>query len=212
MRFDIFLKAEKALEEMDYLFFFNANMKIVDYIYPQEFFNVSKPLVAVKHPGFVGVDKEKFTYDKNPDSLAYMEDGKGNYYFMGGLNGGEKNHYLRLIHQLKENIQQDLEKNIIALWHDESHINKYFFEHEPELLILSEIYGTPEEDIANSFFKSLFVERKAKERGVKILIRNKSHVRYGGHNWLRGLSKRQSLKQCLLRGVWYLLKRGLSKF
>ena len=41
------------------------------------------------------------------------------------------------------NIYTDLGKNIIAVWHDESHLNRYFVDHKPTV-ILSPSYCYPE--------------------------------------------------------------------
>ena len=67
MRFDIFLKAEKELEQMDYIFFFNANMKFIETV-DTSFLPIDKNLLGVKHPGFYMKKRRSFTYDTNPSS------------------------------------------------------------------------------------------------------------------------------------------------
>lgn len=42
------------------------------------------------------LSKRKFTYDRNPESSAYIPNGQGQYYFMGGINGGETSAYLEM--------------------------------------------------------------------------------------------------------------------
>nr|WP_241879702.1 hypothetical protein [Psychrobacter sp. PraFG1]UNK06540.1 hypothetical protein MN210_06655 [Psychrobacter sp. PraFG1] len=54
--------------------------------------------------------------------MAY---GEGKYYFTGALNGGKSEAFLDLCHTLYNNTQSDLKQDIIALWHDESHLNKF---------------------------------------------------------------------------------------
>ena len=47
----------------------------------------------------------------------------------GGINGGDRDAYLKFCHTLQKRIRQDKDRGIIALWHDESHINWYAFTH-----------------------------------------------------------------------------------
>ena len=53
----------------------------------------------------------------------------GRDYVCGGINGGERDAYLKFCHTLQKRIRQDKDRGIIALWHDESHINWYAFTH-----------------------------------------------------------------------------------
>ena len=175
MRFDIFLKAEKELEQMDYIFFFNANIKFIGNIEVQEFLPIKENLLGVRHPIILD-NRNMFTYDRTPHSLAYMKEGEGYHYFMGSLNGGKTKNYLALIHTLAKNTKKDLENNIIALWHDESHLNRYFYDHKDEVRILPIGYMESE-------------KRKYENiENTKIILQDKGHYRFGGHKWLRGLS------------------------
>ncbi len=128
-------------------------------------------LLAVLHPGFWNKQIEEFTYDRNKKSTAFIPVGKGTHYFMGGFNGGMTDDYLKLIRTLRGNVKADMAKNVIALWHDESHLNHYLLNRNPK--ILSSEYGYPEGwDFP---FKP------------KILILDKTS--YGGHDFLRNISK-----------------------
>lgn len=70
-----------------------------------------------------------FTYDHNPRCKAYIPMGLGRDYVCGGINGGDRDAYLKFCHTLQKRIRQDKDRGIIALWHDESHINWYAFTH-----------------------------------------------------------------------------------
>lgn len=170
LRFHIFLKAEDLLKKMDYIFFFNANMKIVSIITPDELLpdpDKENGLTAVLHSGYYKANSNQFPYEKKQkQSLAYMEN--GSHYYQGCLNGGTKDAYLNLIKQLKQNIQTDLDNNIIAIWHDESHLNKYLADKNPK--ILSPAYSYP--------------EGKKFDFQPKILMLDKTKL--GGHKVLRG--------------------------
>jgi hypothetical protein len=170
-RFSIFQKAHIELEKMDYIYFFNANMLFMKLIDEEILPSPNIPLIMVKHPGFFDKNRLEYTYDLNKNSLAYISEGEGIYYFMGGLNGGEKRAYLDLIDELKKRVDTDKKNNIIALWHDESHLNRYAIDYCEKIKILNSSYGYPEAwDIPFE---------------PKILIRDKS--KYGGYDFLRNI-------------------------
>lgn len=193
MRFEIFLKAEKELEQMDYIFFFNANMKFIQNVEAEEFLPIKENLLGIRHPIFLN-NRNMFTYDRTPLSLAYMEEDEGENYFMGSLNGGKTKEYLTLIHTLAKNTQKDLENNIVALWHDESHLNRYFYDHKNEVRILPIGNVEPEE--------------KGNLKNAKIILQDKSHYRFGGHRWLRGQIDVKMTKRAWL---WELFKTNCKK-
>lgn len=193
MRFEIFLKAEKELEQMDYIFFFNANMKFIQNVEAEEFLPIKENLLGIRHPIFLN-NRNMFTYDRTPLSLAYMEEDEGENYFMGSLNGGKTKEYLTLIHTLAKNTQKDLENNIVALWHDESHLNRYFYDHKNEVRILPIGNVEPEE--------------KGNLKNAKIILQDKGHYRFGGHRWLRGQTDVKMTKRAWL---WELFKTNCKK-
>jgi hypothetical protein len=183
LRFKMFLNAEAELKKCDYLFFFNANVvfieKVENEILPDD---SNDGLLAVLHPGFWDKNNQEFTYDRNVSSTAYIPFGEGKHYFMGGVNGGKTDAYLQLIKTLNNNIQKDLEKDVMALWHDESHLNHYLLNKDPK--ILSPEYGYSEED--DLPFKP------------KIIIINKFNPKYGGLDYLRNLTDVKTTRSSLL--------------
>ena len=168
MRFKIFLKVENELEKYDYIFFINANMIFLQpvgiEILPTE---EDGGLMVVKHPGFFNKANTEFTFERNELSKAYIPYGDGKHYFMGGFNGGIAKDYLQLIKKLYEQIEADIKNNIIAIWHDESHLNHYMLTHKCKILDSS--YGYP--------------ERWDLPFEPKILIKDKAKL--GGHDFLR---------------------------
>lgn len=161
-RFDMFLEREAELKEFDYIFFFNANMQFIakvgeDFLPKKE----DNGLAAVIHPGYFNKPAFLYPYERNKKSKAYIPNHLKSYnYFMGSLNGGIAKDYLELIRICSQNINCDYEKSIIAVFHDESHLNKYLSEHE--CLKLSPEYAFPED--SNLPFDA------------KILIRNKVKI------------------------------------
>jgi len=136
MRYEMYYNARFFLEDMDYLFACDADMLFVDTVSEEILGNH----VATQHPGFVG---KRGTYETRPESTAYIASNEGTYYFAGGFNGGSKEKFLERSRVITENIYKDLEKDIIAVLHDESHLNRYFIDNPPTV-ILSPSYCYPE--------------------------------------------------------------------
>lgn len=124
MRFHIFLRQQDNLRKMDYLFFFNANLEVFGVIW-DEFLPMQEWLLFCQHPGFYNKSVKDFTYERRGVSEAYIPSGMGKIYVAGGLNGWKTNIFLEMCENIKQKIDLDNTKGIIALWHDESHINRY---------------------------------------------------------------------------------------
>ena len=123
-RYKIFSDNSASFKDMDYLFYCDADMRFCD--------NVGKEIIggrtATQHPGFYG---RRGTPETNPSSLAYVSPVEQMQYFAGGFNGGKREEYLKMSKVLSENIERDFENKIIAIWHDESHMNRYFASNAP---------------------------------------------------------------------------------
>lgn len=145
LRFEMFFSIKEQLLEMDYLFFFNSNMQFVKAI-GNEIISLDNyaGLTALSHPGYYLSDNRNFPYERNKKSTAYIKhSAKSDFsYYMGSLNGGKTKDYLKLIQVCRDNVQTDLQNGIIAIYHDESHLNQYL--NGKGILQLSPAYGFPE--------------------------------------------------------------------
>lgn len=128
MRFSMYASQKELLKSMDYLFACDADMLFVDTVGDE----ILGDLVGTLHPGYVGT---KGTYETDSRSTAYLPNHEGTYYFAGGFNGGKSDAYLKMAQTITDNIEIDLKKNIIAVWHDESHLNRYFATHKPSIVL-----------------------------------------------------------------------------
>ena len=145
-RFEMFMRVEEDLKEYDYIYFLNSNAEFRQLVTADEVLPDASGLVGADWPG-----KRKplhkpmfFPYERNKKSTAYIAPfGKDYHYYMGGINGGTSDAFLAMMRTLAANTRDDYNRGIIALVHDESHINRYFRAHKPRSL--SAEYCWPEE-------------------------------------------------------------------
>jgi histo-blood group ABO system transferase len=140
-RYRIFTDNYDKLSKMDYLFYCDADMRFVGDVGVE----ILGDMVGTIHPGFYNnPNSSNIALEKRLESLAYLPPSTIKNYYAGGFNGGSSSQFLKMSRNISDNIDFDLKKhNIIAEWHDESHMNKYFFENEPTIK-LSPSYCYPE--------------------------------------------------------------------
>lgn len=144
-RFHIFLSQEKALLSMDYLVFFNANMKFLTSISEEEFLPTwSEKYIAVQHPGFYDKPRRKFSYENRLSSQAYIPPNEGSIYVQWALQWGVTTWFLDACLTMTDAIDIDTKNGIVAQWHDESHWNR-FLVWRTDIKILSPSYAYPED-------------------------------------------------------------------
>lgn len=119
MRFHWIEGQMAALEKHDFLLYLDADMKLVSPM-PMDFLDYS--LVAVQHPGFIA-SPAPFELDRT-DS-AYVAPPLRRHYFQGCFWGGQRTSFKDLIKQLARQVNHDLAKASIPIWHDESYLNHY---------------------------------------------------------------------------------------
>ncbi|XP_051895504.1 alpha-1,3-galactosyltransferase 2-like isoform X2 [Pristis pectinata] len=93
--------------------------------------------VALLHAWFYRRPKFLYTYESNPHSTAYLES-QGDFYYHAAVFGGTWQSVKNLTESCYLGIMQDKERNLEARWHDESHLNKYFWLHKPTKILSPE--------------------------------------------------------------------------
>lgn len=136
MRYHAYAAHKDLLEEQDYLFACDADMRFVDTVGDE----ILGERVATIHPGFCG---GRGTFETNSVSTACIYGYEGVRYYAGGFYGASSKEFIKILDTNIANIEQDLKKGYIAIWHDESHWNRYCVDHPPTV-ILSPSYCYPE--------------------------------------------------------------------
>jgi histo-blood group ABO system transferase len=120
---------KKELKSCDYLFACDADMLFVAPVGDE----ILDHRVATEHPCYI--HNRRGTYDQNNESTAYVSPNEGVTYFAGGFYGGSRHEFFKINSTLIEQIEKDFTKNYIALWHDESHLNRYFIDNKPTTIL-----------------------------------------------------------------------------
>lgn len=124
----------RFLHEVDYLVCADVDMKFSDHVGVK----ILSALFGTLHPGFYGSSREAFTYERRPKSQAYIPKDEGDFYYIGAFFGGsvvEVHHLTKACH---EAMVEDKANGIEAVWHDESHLNKYLLYHKPTKVLSPE--------------------------------------------------------------------------
>jgi histo-blood group ABO system transferase len=125
MRYHTMLSQEKFLADYDHIFYADADMRFVADV--EDIPSPAYSLYATLHPGYVNKNV-KGTPETNCKSRAFCD--WNNVYVAGGFQGGQNNVYISAMHTMRERIQADLQDGITAVWHDESHWNRFIADHK----------------------------------------------------------------------------------
>lgn len=177
-KFEALLSVKDQAIFMDYVFYFNANMKFVapvgDEILPKAENNY---LGICPWANYLDKNQDEFPYDRCEKSLAYIPHGEGKYYFMGGLHGGCSREYFEMCEECDRWAKTDFANGVIPVCHDESYVNKFFLNKNP--FIIPSNYCLPQ-------------NWKIRGVGAPIgVILKKHHYKYGGHAYLRGATDKK---------------------
>jgi len=147
-RWNTILQIKKNLLDFDYVLFLDADMRVVDEILEEDLFT-DKKYIGVHHPcHFLGMEphtKYPGAFETNQKSCAAITpEDDISMYWQGCLWGGKVPYVIEMIEQLDKRTKIDEEKNIIAQWHDESHMNKFFLENKNDVHTLGPQFAYPE--------------------------------------------------------------------
>lgn len=135
----------------DYCYAIDADAYFADYVNKSILFNS----IAVRHCAFIN---KRGTFETNPQSSCFIPENYQGPYLGGGFYGGDSFSFYYTNKFMNNCIQHDLKKGITPIWHDESALNRYFFEHAPEQLLGPGYHyaGWDKEKSLNPYIKSLW--------------------------------------------------------
>jgi len=164
-RFHYFLETEDRLKEADYCFYMDVDavfIKTLDWTLPDR--GIFGTIHPIHHtgPGYP---------ERNPISTAYIPEGSNSRYYYGGFFGGKTEDFIKMAYDIRGCVGTDMSRMHIAIWHDESHLNRYLFRNPPSLTFEFP-FGTAEgisQIVPESYI--YFIEKAYR----------------GGHNYFRGI-------------------------
>lgn len=177
LRYKILNKVKEQLKDYDYAFFFNGNMEVIREVTEEELLPTEKDgyIIAPLHSCNKRVKShDEFDYERNPKSKSYIPYGRGLHYFHAGLIGGRVKETIEMFEICEKMMDDDLAQNFIPKFHDESVFNKYVLDRPHKIISNYYIHPTHGKPFVNLNPK------------VKIIQRDKSKFKYGGHDYLRG--------------------------
>ncbi len=127
-RFKFVYSIKDKLSKFSHVLYIDSDSFATDVLTTEaDFFCHEKPLFAVAHPGFLNA---KHQVERNPLSTAALPEGVDlDVYRQCSFWGGKSGELLEMCGKIDENIMIDMSNKIIAMWLDESHLNKYFLDH-----------------------------------------------------------------------------------
>ncbi len=143
-RYHMFLGIEEQLKEYDYIYFANANLIFTKRVWVEILPEKDQKYVFVRRDRPYLINEKRQPYEDNPHSTAYVDYTSNDLYVRGGFNGGIGDAFIQMCKSIRDNIDADDKKGIVAVWHDESHITRFAIDHRNEAKILSPGYLYPQ--------------------------------------------------------------------
>lgn len=159
-RFHFFKRYMQEIQG-DYIFYVDADTRFTALVD-----DILSDRVAVQHCGFVG---ERGSYERNPESAAYVAPHEGTMYYGGGFYGFSKAEFIKFNAAMVEMVEADRKKGITPEHNDEAYMNRYFIDNPPTL-VLSPSYHYPENH------PYIYSKWGGKDKyQCKLLLLNKNH-------------------------------------
>ena len=139
----------------DYVFFLNSNTRCKTQITINDI-NLEKDFTFTLHDNHFMESVNEKPFERDEVSTAQFSEKWVNPEYIGGrFFGAKPPKFSEMCIELENNINLDLEKDFIATWHDESHLNWYYNTHKEKISynLLPIEYHVPEEHMNREHFK-----------------------------------------------------------
>jgi len=141
LRFDLILRFWNQVTG-DIVMYLDADTEVVAPISAKDLLGAIQPsrqdqIVFVQHPGYfnrstlfrLAIRTPLGPWERRKKSNAFVPISKRKIYVCSGVFWGTRTSFQKLCNDLKKNVQDDLNRGLIAKWHDESHVNHWFNQH-----------------------------------------------------------------------------------
>lgn len=127
-------------QEADFVFCLDVDQYFTGNFGPE----VLADLVAQLHARHYRWPRWVLPYERDKRSAAALSLSEGDFYYHAAVFGGSVAALLKLTAHCASGQQLDHKRGIEALWHDESHLNKFFWLSKPTKLLSPEFCWTEE--------------------------------------------------------------------
>lgn len=160
-RYHYILQAVSEIRALtDVVYYLDVDMRVLSEVGPEILPDEDLLYVGVSHPGFWMGRTPNLplgTPETNPRSTAFISPEENRpCYWAGGFQGGSTQAFLEMAKIIRRNINKDDEQGLMAVWHDESHLNRYFTTLRGMVKTLTPDYCYPESwDLGHNLTKRI---------------------------------------------------------
>lgn len=130
-RYRFMLGIEATLREHDYVFYLDVDTEFIGAVGEE----ILGDLVATIHQGCLSIPRQAYAFEQRELSRAYISPDEPATYCTGIFQGGRTAVWLDACRTMDAAMQADEANGICAIWHDESHWNRYLIDHPPTILL-----------------------------------------------------------------------------
>ncbi len=169
-KFAIIYSLKDRLADYSYTYSFNANTWFIQPVKGDILPSKIQKIIASLHPGFYKKNQQ-YPYCSDKNSPAYLEQNEKSKYYQSGVIGGITEDFIEMAKTIKQWTNNDLKRNYIPIWQDESYFNKYVSDKNPLVLTPDYIWGSlPTAQAVNLFAHKVKIvmlnKRKTNEIGI----------------------------------------------
>jgi len=142
-RFEYMNTVTSDLENYDWVFFVDADLHAQALTLTSDI-EGDHDYIGVEHPGFYR-KPDLGTFERNPASTAFVDYSEAPpFYWQGCFWGVRGSKVKSMVETLTSRINEDLSRDFVAVWFDESHLNRFFLDNINKLKTLHPGFAAPD--------------------------------------------------------------------